>query len=112
MNWMVIGKLVVWALVGAFAGSLASRLVTRQRAGYGRWTNLLIGMLGAVIGGWLFGLLGLDFGLGRITVSVADLIAAFAGIVVWAWSGRNRKAFDEAAQLPFADAANEGKRHE
>jgi cytochrome c oxidase cbb3-type subunit 4 len=38
--------------------------------------------------------------------------AAFAGIVVWAWSGRNRQAFDEAAQLPFADAANEGERHE
>ena len=94
MNWMVIGKLVVWALVGAFAGSLASRLVTRQRAGYGRWTNLLIGMLGAVIGGWLFGLLGLDFGLGRITVSVADLIAAFAGsllcIALWAaWRRRH-----------------------
>jgi len=38
--------------------------------------------------------------------------AIFAGIVVWAWSGRNRKAFDEAAMLPFADEANEGGRHE
>ena len=38
--------------------------------------------------------------------------ATFAGIVVWAWSGRNREAFEEAARLPFADAANEGERHE
>lgn len=29
--------------------------------------------------------------------------AAFIGIVVWAWSRRNKKGFDEAAMLPFAD---------
>lgn len=38
--------------------------------------------------------------------------AAFVGIVVWAWSSRNRKAFSEAANLPFADEAGEGGRHE
>jgi len=27
----------------------------------------------------------------------------FAAIVFWAWSGRQRARFDEAAQLPFAD---------
>ena len=27
----------------------------------------------------------------------------FAGIVFWAWNGRQRARFDEAAQLPFAD---------
>jgi cytochrome c oxidase cbb3-type subunit 4 len=29
--------------------------------------------------------------------------AAFAGIVLWAWSGKRKTAFDEAANLPFAD---------
>ena len=93
MNWMILGKLIVWALVGVFAGSLASRLVTRQRAGYGRWTNLLIGMLGAVIGGWLFALLGIDFGFGQITVSVTDLIAAFVGslLCIAAWAAWRRR---------------------
>ena len=93
MNWIFLGKLIVWALVGAFAGSLASRLVTRQRAGYGRWTNLLIGMLGAVIGGWLFALLGIDFGIGQITVSVTDLIAAFVGslLCIAAWAAWRRR---------------------
>ncbi len=28
---------------------------------------------------------------------------AFIGIVVWAYSGRRKKAFDEAAMLPFTD---------
>ncbi|MCP4699242.1 MAG: cbb3-type cytochrome c oxidase subunit 3 [Gammaproteobacteria bacterium] len=32
------------------------------------------------------------------TVLVALL---FAGIVIWAWSGKRKKTFDEAARLPF-----------
>ena len=31
------------------------------------------------------------------------LFIAFIGIVAWAWSRRNKKRFDEAANLPFAD---------
>ena len=29
------------------------------------------------------------------------LFAVFIGIVVWAWSGKRRKDFDEAANLPL-----------
>lgn len=31
------------------------------------------------------------------------LFIAFIGIVIWAWSKRSKKRFDEAANLPFAD---------
>ncbi len=31
------------------------------------------------------------------------LMASFIGILVWAYSSRRRSAFDEAANLPFAD---------
>ena len=31
------------------------------------------------------------------------LFLIFLGIVAWAWSSRNRSAFDEAAALPFQD---------
>jgi cytochrome c oxidase cbb3-type subunit 4 len=31
------------------------------------------------------------------------LLVAFIGIVVWAYSRRRKKSFDEAANLPFAD---------
>jgi cytochrome c oxidase cbb3-type subunit 4 len=31
------------------------------------------------------------------------LMAAFIGIVIWAYSKRRKKSFDEAANLPFAD---------
>jgi len=88
MDLILFGKLIVWALVGWFAGSLAGRLATRQREGYGRWANLVIGMLGAFVGGLVFGLFGIDFGLGQIQVSVADLLAALLGsfVCIAAWA--------------------------
>lgn len=36
----------------------------------------------------------------RIIATVAALIT-FVGIWVWAWLGRNKKDFDEAARLPL-----------
>ena len=36
----------------------------------------------------------------RSIVTVATFLV-FIGIVVWAWSSRTAKGFDEAAQLPF-----------
>ena len=43
----------------------------------------------------------------RIVVTVLSF-ACFAGLVVWAWSARNRRGFDEAARLPFAADAADG----
>jgi len=36
-------------------------------------------------------------------ISTAFLLCAFIGLVVWAYSGKQKKEFDEAANLPFAD---------
>ena len=36
----------------------------------------------------------------RSIVTVVSLLT-FVGIVVWAWSARNRTRFEEAARLPF-----------
>jgi cytochrome c oxidase cbb3-type subunit 4 len=47
----------------------------------------------------------------RAAVTVLSFFI-FAGIVAWAWSRRNREAFDEAAMLPFADEPNVSVRHE
>ena len=38
----------------------------------------------------------------RSIVTTVSLLV-FIGIVVWAWSKRNKADFDEAAQLPFKD---------
>ena len=36
----------------------------------------------------------------RILATLAAF-AAFLGIAAWAWAGRNRDRFDEAARIPF-----------
>jgi cytochrome c oxidase cbb3-type subunit 4 len=38
--------------------------------------------------------------IGSTTTIVS--IVTFVGVVVWAWDGRRRPAFDEAANAPFA----------
>ena len=84
---MLVGKIIVWLIIGALAGTLAGRLVTFSKEGLGKWANVGIGMLGAVVGGYLFGLFGIDFGLGDLKITFEDLIAAFIGsllcIVAW-----------------------------
>lgn len=44
----------------------------------------------------------MDVNLLRIAVTLLSL-AAFIGIVRWAWSGRHRVDFDEAARLPLVE---------
>jgi len=76
-------QIIVWFVVGAIAGSLAGLIVKRKRQGFGRFTNLGIGLAGAVVGGFLFWLLGIDLGLGDISVNLEDIVAAFIGSIVF-----------------------------
>ena len=46
-------QLIVWIIVGAIAGSAAAMVFTRSRTGYGRWINVGLGMVGALLGGFL-----------------------------------------------------------
>jgi uncharacterized membrane protein YeaQ/YmgE (transglycosylase-associated protein family) len=84
---MSIGQIIVWIIVGGFAGTLAGRVVTLKKQGLGRWTNFLVGIIGAFLGGEVFKLLRIDFGLGDLKVTFEDLIAAFLGslVVILAW---------------------------
>lgn len=36
-------------------------------------------------------------------ISTILVFIAFTGIILWAYSGKRRKRFDDAANLPFAD---------
>ncbi len=36
-------------------------------------------------------------------ISTAFLMVAFIALCIWAYSGKQKKSFDEAANLPFAD---------
>jgi uncharacterized membrane protein YeaQ/YmgE (transglycosylase-associated protein family) len=81
------GQFIVWLIVGALAGNLTGRLVTFKKEGLGRWTNLGVGMVGALIGGLIFRVFHINLGLGDLKVTFEDLIAAFSGsllfVAVW-----------------------------
>ena len=84
---LTVSQLIVWLIVGGLVGTLVGRLVTFKKEGLGFWTNLGVGMIGALIGGLLFRIFHIDLGLGEIKVSFEELIAAFLGsllfVVVW-----------------------------
>ena len=88
MDWSV-SEIIVWLIVGAIAGSVTGTVVKRKKQGFGTLSNLGIGLVGAVIGGVLFNLLRIDFGMSKIQISLQDLVSAFAGsllflLVIWA----------------------------
>jgi uncharacterized membrane protein YeaQ/YmgE (transglycosylase-associated protein family) len=66
---ITLESLIWWLIVGLIAGFLAS--VVMRGGGYGIVGDIIAGLVGAFIGGWLFGLLGIRGGglLGSIIVA-------------------------------------------
>lgn len=69
-------NLLWFIIVGVVAGFLAGLLMKGK--GFGVIVNLIVGVLGAILGGWFFGILGLSFGGGIL----GSLITAFLGAVI------------------------------
>lgn len=69
--------LVSWILLGLIAGWLAGK-IARGR-GYGCLTDILLGLIGSVLGGWIFRKLEIGSGTGGFLYSLA---AATVGAVI------------------------------
>ena len=85
-----IDQFIVWIIVGLLGGSLAGLVITRDRKGLGLIRNLGLGLVGALVGGLLFRVLGLAPGLDRVAISLRDVVAAFVGsliilVALWMW---------------------------
>ena len=80
---ITLDQIITWLIIGALAGSVAAALLTGKRSGYGRITNIAVGLVGAIIGGLIFGLLNINIIQGGITITYQDLIAAFIGAVIF-----------------------------
>lgn len=74
-----VAQIIVWVIVGLIGGSLAGLVVTWRRRGFGTLQNLVMGLVGALVGGLLFRLFGLFPGLDAIAISLRDVVAACAG---------------------------------
>jgi uncharacterized membrane protein YeaQ/YmgE (transglycosylase-associated protein family) len=68
-------ELILFLLIGLAAGWLAGLLLKRRGSGWVE--NLIIGVIGALIGGFLFRLAGVDIG-----GLVGQLISATVGAVI------------------------------
>ncbi len=73
---MTLDTLVLWIVVGGIAGVLADWLVPSVRLGLVE--AIVVGILGAFVGGWLFGVLGISIGSGI----VGSILVAVIGAVV------------------------------
>jgi len=66
-----------WIILGLIAGFIGSRIVDRQ--GQGFWLDIALGIIGAVVGGFLFDL----FGASSVTgLNIYSMIVAIVGAVV------------------------------
>jgi len=80
---MDITGLIIFLAIGAVAGWLAGTLM--KGGGFGLLANIVIGVIGAVLGGFVFGFLGISFGglIGSIVTATfgAALLLVIVGII-------------------------------
>lgn len=71
-------NLIVWLILGGLAGWIASMVMGRD-AQMGAGANIVIGIVGAIIGGFLFNQFG---GAGVTGLNLYSLLVAVVGAVV------------------------------
>lgn len=78
-----IAEIVNWIVVGVIAGGLVGALLTGKREGYGWFKNLGMGLIGGLVGGFLFiKVIKLDYGMSKVNISLQDLVAAILGTLI------------------------------
>ena len=69
--------IISWIILGLIAGFIGSKIV--DRTGQGFWLDIALGIVGALIGGFLFSLLG----MGGVTgLNLYSLVVAVIGAIV------------------------------
>ena len=74
----MLGGLLWWCIVGLIAGFLAGKVM--KGGGFGIAMDIVIGIVGAMIGGWVFGLLGIYSG-----GMIGSVVIAFVGACILLW---------------------------
>ena len=73
--------IIVWIVIGLIAGWLAN-LILKGRGG-GLFGNIAVGLIGAIVGGWLFGVLGIISAPGFGPQLVSATIGAIVLLLIW-----------------------------
>ena len=75
-----------WIIIGGLAGFIAEKFM---KADHGILTNIFVGILGGIVGGWIFGILGLPIGNGWIGSLITAAIGA--SIIIWIYRAIRNK---------------------
>jgi uncharacterized membrane protein YeaQ/YmgE (transglycosylase-associated protein family) len=71
-------SIIAWIILGLIAGFIASKIV--NKSGEGLIRDILLGVVGALVGGWLFR----AFGMHGVTgLNLYSLVVAVAGAIVF-----------------------------
>ncbi len=74
---ITITTILVWVLFGAFVGWVAS-IITKNNARMGAAANIIVGLIGSLIGGFLAPMLGVgsysQFSFGGFLISLAGAV--------------------------------------
>jgi uncharacterized membrane protein YeaQ/YmgE (transglycosylase-associated protein family) len=71
-------SIIAWIILGLIAGFIASKLV--NKTGEGVFLDIILGIVGAVVGGWLFRI----FGMAGVTgLNIWSIIVSILGAVVF-----------------------------
>ena len=69
--------IISWIILGLIAGFIGSKIVNRQ--GQGFWLDIVLGIIGALVGGYLFDL----FGASGVTgLNIYSMVVAVVGSIV------------------------------
>lgn len=80
---MPISQIIVWLILGVLTGALVSVFIPQPANIYGRLRTLGIGMIGALIGGFLGRTFNVRLGLAAIAISLQDVVLAFLGALLF-----------------------------
>jgi len=71
-------SVIAWIVLGLIAGFIASKIINKQ--GEGLVMDIVLGVVGALVGGWLFRLVGMS---GVTGFNVYSLVVAVIGAIVF-----------------------------
>jgi uncharacterized membrane protein YeaQ/YmgE (transglycosylase-associated protein family) len=86
--WFETHGIVSWLLLGLIAGWLAGKLARGR--GYGCVTDVILGLIGSYLGGWIFTKLGIFGGGFLYSLAAATLGAVILVSIAHAFGGSER----------------------
>ena len=74
-------NLIVWLIVGGIIGWIAS-MIMKTDGQQGIILNVVVGIVGAFLGGWLAGILGIAGGTINDGISIPSILVSLVGAIV------------------------------